>query len=75
MPADKPIRPVRSRMAKLFTPPANLVLRQRVIVKFLLHLAIFVSAYQLAFLFRFDFSIPISYLPRPTILPPSKSIH
>ena len=63
MPAEKPIRPVRSRMARLFTPPADLVLRQRVIVKFLLHLAIFVSAYQLAFLFRFDFSVPVFYVP------------
>jgi len=49
-------------MAKLFTPPADLVLRQRVTAKFLLHLAIFVSAYYLAFLFRFDFSVPMIYL-------------
>ena len=63
MPAEKPTRTVRSRMAKLFTPPAGLVLRQRVIVKFLLHLSIFVSAYHLAFLFRFDFSVPMIYLP------------
>ena len=32
-------------------------------MKFLLHLAIFVSAYQLAFLFRFDFSVPVFYVP------------
>ena len=63
MSADKPIRPVRSRMAKLFNPPADLVLRQRVIVKFLLHLAIFFSAYHFAFLIRFDFSVPMDYLP------------
>jgi len=50
-------------VARLFTTPADLALRQRVVVKFLLHLAIFVSAYQLAFLFRFDFSIPMIYLP------------
>ncbi|MGZ9197171.1 MAG: hypothetical protein ACXW4I_12190, partial [Candidatus Deferrimicrobiaceae bacterium] len=54
---------MRSRMAKLFTPPAGLVLRQRVVVKFLLHLAIFASAYHLAFLFRFDLSVPMIYLP------------
>jgi len=63
MPAEKPTRPVRSRVARLFTIPADLALRQRVVVKFLLHLAIFVSAYQLAFLFRFDFSVPMIYLP------------
>ena len=63
MSADKPARPVRSRMAKLFTPSADFVLRQRMIVKFLLHLAIFVSAYHLAFLYRFDFSVPMIYLP------------
>ncbi len=63
MSADKPNRPIRSRIARFLTPTTDLVLRQRVIVKFLLHIAIFASAYHLAYLIRFDLSVPGIYLP------------
>ena len=58
MPTDKPIRSVRSRMAELLARPMDLVLRLRVVVKFLLHLAIFIFAYSLAYVVRFDFYVP-----------------
>jgi FlaA1/EpsC-like NDP-sugar epimerase len=39
------------------------ILRYRAEVKFLLHLGIFLSAYYIAYLVRFDFGIPPEYLP------------
>lgn len=62
MPGDKPIRPVRTRMTSLLSRPLDLALHQRVVVKFLLHLAIFFFAYSLAYLVRFDFTVPSLYV-------------
>ena len=42
--------------------PVDLVLRLRVVVKFLLHLAIFFFAYSLAYLVRFDFTVPPQFV-------------
>jgi FlaA1/EpsC-like NDP-sugar epimerase len=50
-------------MAKLLDPPLDLVLRLRVVVKFLLHLAIFFFAYSLAYVVRFDFAVPPLFVP------------
>ncbi len=47
----------RRRLAGL----ADRLIRRRTAVKFLLHLAVFVSAWQLSFLARFDFDVPAPY--------------
>src|SRR5512141_3182005 len=52
----------RDRIATWLSPPLDIVLRLRVIVKFLLHLAIFFFAYSLAYVARFDFTIPLPYV-------------
>jgi FlaA1/EpsC-like NDP-sugar epimerase len=49
-------------MAELLSRPMDLVLRLRVVVKFLLHLVIFFFAYSLAYVARFDFTIPLPYV-------------
>src|SRR3990172_6702858 len=41
--------------------PVNFLMRYRVMVKFFLHLLIFVGAYHLAYLIRFEFFIPPEY--------------
>jgi len=46
---------------KYLSPPVNFFLRNRGVVKFFLHLAIFTGAYYLAYLIRFDFIIPPKY--------------
>ncbi len=48
----------RERITGWLTPLLEIVLRRRVVVKFVLHLAIFCIAYSLAFLVRFDFAVP-----------------
>lgn len=55
-------REARNWLAKTLNGPAGAFLRHRGTVKFFLHLAIFASAYSLAWLIRFDFSIPREYL-------------
>jgi FlaA1/EpsC-like NDP-sugar epimerase len=42
--------------------PLEIAMRYRGMVKFLLHIAIFVLAYQLAYIIRFDFNLPRQYL-------------
>jgi FlaA1/EpsC-like NDP-sugar epimerase len=44
------------------SPLVEIALRQRTVVKFLMHVAIFVFAYITAYLLRFEFSIPPVYL-------------
>ena len=53
---------LREALRPWFIEPMGLLIRLRSVVKFFLHLAIFASAYHLAYLFRFDFSIPMAYL-------------
>jgi FlaA1/EpsC-like NDP-sugar epimerase len=48
----------RDRIARWLSPPLEIVLRMRVVVKFLLHLAIFFFAYSLAYVVRFEFAVP-----------------
>ena len=62
MPGDKPIRSARSRMAELLARPMGLVLRFRGVVKFLLHIAIFLISYSIAFVVRFEFTVPPSFV-------------
>jgi len=62
MPGEKPIGPLRSRMAAILSRPLELAIRQRVVVKFLLHLAIFFLAYSLAYVVRFDFTVPPQFV-------------
>ncbi len=62
MSAAKLNRPGRSRMVELLGPPVDLILRLRVVVKFLLHLAIFFFAYSLAYVVRFDFAVPTQFV-------------
>jgi len=52
----------REKIARWLYPPLNIVLRLRVAVKFLLHLAIFFFAYSLAYVVRFDFTVPPSFV-------------
>ncbi len=56
------IREARNRFSGILHAPAGVLLRRRGTVKFFLHLTIFASAYCLAYLVRFDFSIPREYL-------------
>jgi len=49
-------------MAEFLGRPMDLVLRLRVVVKFLLHLAIFFFAYSLAYVVRFDFAVPPAFV-------------
>ena len=52
----------RERITGWLSPLLEIVMRRRVVVKFVLHLAIFCIAYALAFLVRFDFSVPSDYV-------------
>jgi len=52
----------RERITGWLSPLLEIVMRRRVVVKFVLHLAIFCIAYSLAFLVRFDFSVPSDYV-------------
>jgi FlaA1/EpsC-like NDP-sugar epimerase len=52
----------RGRTASRLSAAVDVVLRHRGVVKFFLHIAIFVSAYVLAYLVRFEFSLPRSYM-------------
>jgi len=54
-------RSERTRIAELLARPMGIVLRLRVVVKFFLHLAIFTFAYFLAYVVRFDFTLPPPY--------------
>jgi len=54
---------LREALRPWFIEPVGLLIRLRSVVKFFLHLAIFASAYHLAYLFRFDFIVPMAYLP------------
>jgi FlaA1/EpsC-like NDP-sugar epimerase len=56
-------RGFRSAVAKRLVGPVELLLRYRPVVKFFLHLLIFVAAYHFAYLVRFDFAVPVRYLP------------
>jgi FlaA1/EpsC-like NDP-sugar epimerase len=56
------ISEARNRLTEILHGPAGALLRHRGTVKFFLHLAIFASAYSLAYLVRFEFSIPREYL-------------
>jgi len=55
-------REAGNRLTEILYGPTGALLRHRGTVKFFLHFAIFVSAYCLAYLIRFDFSIPAEYL-------------
>ncbi|RJO72575.1 MAG: polysaccharide biosynthesis protein, partial [Myxococcales bacterium] len=52
----------REKVTVWVSPLLEIVMRQRVVVKFALHLAIFLIAYALAFLVRFDFAVPSDYV-------------
>src|SRR3972149_374254 len=52
----------RERITGWLSPLLEIVMRRRVVVKFVLHLAIFCIAFPLAFLVRFDFSVPSDYV-------------
>lgn len=60
MPENDLSRDLRVRSVELISYPLDFLMRWRSIVKFLLHVAIFVFAYITAFLLRFEFSIPPS---------------
>ncbi len=62
MPENDPGRDLRARSAKLISYPLDFLMRWRSIVKFLLHGAIFTFAYGMAYLLRFEFSLPPEYL-------------
>ena len=49
---------LREKIARRLTPLLDVALRSRTIVKFFLTLGIFVSAYHLAWLVRFEFDVP-----------------
>ncbi len=51
----------QNRVSVLFAVLAGVLLRFRTVVKLLLHVGIFLSAYLAAFLFRFEFAIPYEY--------------
>jgi len=53
---------LRQGIAERVSTPLGVLMRHRVVVKFLLHMAIFVTANHLAYLVRFDFSVPRQYL-------------
>jgi len=55
-------RSIRHRMTDILIAPAGVLLRHRGVVKLLLHIAIFVSAYIFAYMIRFEFSVPQPYL-------------
>ena len=63
MPGNHPIRSGRERTEVLFSGFAEVVLRHRGPVKFLIHLAMFLFANYLAYAIRFDFRIPPQYYP------------
>ena len=53
---------LRERIAHWLSPSLVIVLRLRVVVKFLLHLAIFFFAYSLAYVVRFEFAVPPQFV-------------
>jgi FlaA1/EpsC-like NDP-sugar epimerase len=53
---------LRQAVTGLLSTPLEIAMRYRGVVKFLLHVAIFIFAYHLAFFLRFDFHIPRPYL-------------
>ena len=53
---------LRERIARWLSRLPDIVLRLRVVVKFLLHLAIFFFAYSLAYVVRFDFAVPSQFV-------------
>src|SRR3989304_2052953 len=52
----------RERITGWLSPLLEIVMRRRAVFKFVLHLAIFCIAFSLAFLVRFDFSVPSDYV-------------
>ena len=52
---------LRERALKVLAGLADLLVRKRAAVKFLLHMMVFFSAYQTSFLIRFDFDVPARY--------------
>ena len=62
IPAEKNgFRGFRSIVGKWCAGPLDILLRYRSMVKFLLHLVIFISAYSFSYLVRFDFSVSGQY--------------
>ncbi len=57
------LRDFRQTAAEYFSLPTEVAMRYRVVVKFLLHMAIIVFANHLAYYIRFDFDIPRQYFP------------
>ncbi|MEK6778805.1 MAG: hypothetical protein AABY80_03970, partial [Candidatus Deferrimicrobiota bacterium] len=57
------MKDIRHAAAEYLSLPVEVVMRYRGIVKFLLHMAIFIFANHLAYYIRFDFDIPGHYLP------------
>jgi FlaA1/EpsC-like NDP-sugar epimerase len=52
-----------ARLAPLLAAQAEWAIRYRAAVKFLLHLGIFLAAYLLAYVIRFEFAIPAAFRP------------
>ncbi len=52
---------LREVVTGLLSSPVEIAMRYRGVVKFLLHVAIFIFAYHFAYILRFDFHIPRTY--------------
>ena len=55
---SNPIGSFHSRVADFLSRRKDFAVRNLLVLKFLLHLAIFISANHVAYLVRFEFSIP-----------------
>ena len=53
---------LREKITGLLSAPLNILLRYRTVVKFFLHVAIFIFAYLGAYLVRFDWPLPPEYI-------------
>ena len=53
---------LREKIVGWLSPPLDIVLRLRGVVKFILHLAIFIFSYSLAYMVRFDLAVPPPFI-------------
>ena len=53
---------LREKIVVWLSPPLDIVLRLRGVVKFILHIAIFIFSYSLAYMVRFDFAVPPPFI-------------
>lgn len=56
------VKDFREAAAERFSAPVEVALRHRGLVKFFLHIGIFISAYYLAYYIRLDFNIPPDFV-------------